>query len=206
MIKNQNIANLICALELKIGNQTYNPNSYNGWTGEEGCSFRYPVKYCKNEVDLEEHNLTSTKNKIRQIDPDCIETIKYTFGSNHLYIGNGLVKVLEYLEDRYNLDFNKLENNIIKNKKKALRKAEEKLAIGDIIEFDCTPKVVGLDIPAGEYKIINFKRNDLGILIIDIYNSKYEKKDTLIINEDSKKVIFREGDIIKSFYSYGLKK
>ena len=36
MIVDENIAELICALEYKIGNQTYNPNSYNGWTGEEG--------------------------------------------------------------------------------------------------------------------------------------------------------------------------
>ena len=38
--------------------------------------------------------------------------------------------------------------------------------------------------------------------------ANYEEIDgfKVIIDEDSKKVIFREGDIIKSFYSYGLKK
>lgn len=36
--------------------------------------------------------------------------MKYKFGSNELYIGQGLMNVLEYLEDRYGLDFEKLEN------------------------------------------------------------------------------------------------
>ena len=37
MVVDKSIADLICTLEYKIGKQTYNPNSYNGWTGEEGC-------------------------------------------------------------------------------------------------------------------------------------------------------------------------
>ena len=36
-------------------------------------------------------------------------------GSNHLYIGDGIVKVLEFLEDRYNIDFNQLEDELEKN-------------------------------------------------------------------------------------------
>ena len=44
--------------------------------------------------------------------PKEVETIKYKFGSNHLYIGLGLIKVLEYLEERYSLDFNELEKNL----------------------------------------------------------------------------------------------
>ena len=75
MIVDENIAELICTLEYKIGNQTYNPNSYNGWTGEEGCGFKYPVSYCKNKIDLEEHKITKTKSKIEFIDPECIETM-----------------------------------------------------------------------------------------------------------------------------------
>lgn len=51
MIVDKNIAELICALEFEKGNQTYNANSYNGWTGEEGCGFKYPVNYCKNYED-----------------------------------------------------------------------------------------------------------------------------------------------------------
>ena len=31
---------LICELESIIGDECYNPNSFDGWTLEEGCSFR----------------------------------------------------------------------------------------------------------------------------------------------------------------------
>lgn len=41
----------------------------------------------------------------------------YAFGSNHLYIGNGLIKALEFLEDRYGLDMNELEKHKKKRKK-----------------------------------------------------------------------------------------
>ena len=42
--------------------------------------------------------------------PEQINTIKYKFGSNHLFIGKGLMNVLDYLEKRYNINFNELEN------------------------------------------------------------------------------------------------
>lgn len=50
MIVDKDTARLICKLEYELGSQTYNPHSYNGWTGEEGCGFKYPVKYCKNKM------------------------------------------------------------------------------------------------------------------------------------------------------------
>lgn len=103
----KNIANLIAELECKIGSQCYNPNSYNGWTGEEGCSFRYPV-WTSQKVNGE---YVGTKHRYSlSLTPKEVPTLKYTFGSNHLYIGDGLVKVLEYLEERYSLDFNELES------------------------------------------------------------------------------------------------
>ena len=52
MIVDKDTARLICKLEYELGSQTYNPHSYNGWTGEEGCGFKYPVKYCKNKNAL----------------------------------------------------------------------------------------------------------------------------------------------------------
>ena len=45
---------------------------------------------------------------------DLIEALtfmKYKFGSNELFIGKGLQNVLNYLEDRYGLDFAELERN-----------------------------------------------------------------------------------------------
>lgn len=40
---------------------------------------------------------------------DSVKYMKYRFGSNELFIGLGLINVLEYLEDRYDLNFNDLE-------------------------------------------------------------------------------------------------
>ena len=112
---NKEMANLVCTLENIIGWQTYNPNSYNGWTGEEGCEYKYPISYCKNQKALEEGQLSKTRGKISYIDPKCVNTMKYVFGSNHLYIGDGIVGILKYLEHRYSIDFNELENLYMKN-------------------------------------------------------------------------------------------
>lgn len=101
-----NIANLITDLEFIIGNECYNPNSYDGYTGEEGCEFRYPVWTHQNDLDKKYYGA------IKDLEPDEIDTIKYKFGSNHLFIGKGLVKVLTYLEKRYKIDFNDMESKI----------------------------------------------------------------------------------------------
>lgn len=100
---NKTTAALICELESIIGNECYNPNSHNGWTGEDGSSFRYPVRYVGN--DNEEYR---TKGKIKDLLPKNISSIYYPFGSNQLYIGEALVKVLGCLEEKYGIDFNKL--------------------------------------------------------------------------------------------------
>lgn len=94
---------LICELEYIIGNQCYNPNSLNGYTLEEGCEFRYPVSYENNEGDD-----TRTRSRIKNIDKSKMNTIRYKFGSNHLYIGVAILEVLERLGSKYGLDFNKL--------------------------------------------------------------------------------------------------
>lgn len=94
---------LICELEYLIGNECYNPNSTNGYTGEVGRYFRYPVWYKdKNGKDR------STRYKITDVDKSNIGTIEYMFGSNHLHIGNAIIEVLEKLETKYGLDFNEL--------------------------------------------------------------------------------------------------
>lgn len=94
---------LICELEYIIGNQCYNPNSLNGYTWEEGLEFRYPVWYENKEGDDDR-----TSGKIRNIDKSKISSIRYKFGSNHLYIGEAIIKALEFLESKYDLDFNEL--------------------------------------------------------------------------------------------------
>lgn len=94
---------LICELEYIIGNQCYNPNSLNGYTLEEGLEFRYPVWY-----ENKEGRDTKTSYRIRDVDKSKIGAIRYKFGSNHLYIGEAILKVLELLESKYDLDFNEL--------------------------------------------------------------------------------------------------
>ena len=99
---------LICELERLVGKQCYNPQSYNGYTGEEGCIMRYPVYYCNKDGED-----CKTKILVKDITKNCIGSIHYKFGANHLYIGDAIVDMLNYIEDKYNIDF----NEIVKNKK-----------------------------------------------------------------------------------------
>lgn len=95
--------NLICELERIIGDECYNPNSFDGWTLEEGCSFRYPVSY-----EDKDGMSRKTRSRVENMDKDHINSIRYVFGSNNLFIGSAIVKVLERLEQKYGLDFNEL--------------------------------------------------------------------------------------------------
>lgn len=106
---NKDTAKLICELEYLIGDSCYNPNSYNGWTGEEGCSFRYPVHVRKDENSTMTKVSGSIMYYFNSYTPEMVRTMKYKFGSNHLFIGLALKKVLEFLEQRYGLNFAELE-------------------------------------------------------------------------------------------------
>ena len=44
--------------------------------------------------------------------PNAIQFMRYKFGSNELYVGQGLINVLEYLENRYGLNFEELEKHV----------------------------------------------------------------------------------------------
>jgi hypothetical protein len=110
---NKETAALVSEIEYIIGNECYNPNSYDGYTGEEGRGFRYPViitvrdekgnaEDCKTRSRL--HN-----NIIHDFKPNDLIYAKYKFGSNHLYICQGIQKALTFLEKRYNISFEELE-------------------------------------------------------------------------------------------------
>ena len=101
-------------LECLIGSECYNPNSYDGWNDIDGCDFRYPInvpdkdgEYEKIRTNIYDSLLIDNKN----LTADSFLYMKYKFGSNELYIGQGIKSVLEYLENRYELDFNELEKN-----------------------------------------------------------------------------------------------
>lgn len=110
---------LISDIEYKIGNSCYNGDSYNGWTEEYGCSFRYPIVY---ETKEEGKVYTwKTRGKIEwtnRIDDSNIKTVCYRFGANELCIGAAIVDVLEMLEERYGIDFNELEKKYEKENNK----------------------------------------------------------------------------------------
>lgn len=111
---NKKTCELIAELEYLIGSECYNPNSYDGWNDVEGCEFRYPINIRNKEDEFVKvrGNINETylldKN---DINPQSISYMKYKFGSNELFIGLGIIKVLEYLEDRYDIDFSELEKN-----------------------------------------------------------------------------------------------
>ena len=109
---NASIVQLISELEYLIGQQCYNPKSYNGYTGDEGCSFRYPVAYInKHKTDCR------TRFRISDANAESISTMCYKFGSNHLYIGDAIVKVLQHIEYRCGIDLNELLKQINKGVK-----------------------------------------------------------------------------------------
>ncbi len=110
----KNVINLISELEYMIGSECYNPNSYDGWTGVEGLGYRYPVKYL-----LEESNeLHTTRGEAKLTCPEAIDSMKYVFGSNHLFIGKGIYKILSELEKRYGINIEKLEAEYQSKQKK----------------------------------------------------------------------------------------
>lgn len=107
-------AQLICELEFYIGKQCYNPNSYDGWTGTEGCEYRYPV-YAYDGADIRKFrgNISECATNISE---KTVRTMKYKFGTNHLFIGDGIFDLLNALEKRYGIDFNELEEKFIGEK------------------------------------------------------------------------------------------
>lgn len=112
----ENTRRLIAELEYLIGHECYNPNSYDGWNDIEGCSFRYPITVLFNKTDY-----VKIKGNIRDysvyenLSDKTIKSMKYKFGSNELFIGRGIINILEYLEDKYNLDFCDMEQKLKNN-------------------------------------------------------------------------------------------
>lgn len=106
MRQNKKTMALICELERIIGNECYNPNSLDGWTLEEGCAFRYPVTY-----EDENENECKTRLTIQNLNKEKLNSVHYKFGSNHLFIGSAIYKVLEHLEEKYGISFDELTKN-----------------------------------------------------------------------------------------------
>ena len=103
MKMSENIAKLVTELEPYIGGNCYNSRSYNGWTGEYGKHYRYPVKYV-----TKAGTTRKTRGALDEIDFNQVERMHYLTGTNEIYVGKGIVEILDELETRFGLDFNKL--------------------------------------------------------------------------------------------------
>ena len=103
-------ANLICDLEYLIGRKCFNPKSYNGWTNVEGLLYRYPVTFqsIKNGYNIKA-DVKVQYAVAEDVTPEMVESLRYKMGVNELYIGKGLIDILNEIERRYGLDFNNLE-------------------------------------------------------------------------------------------------
>lgn len=94
--------NLICNLEHIVGSNCYNSRSHDGYTGEDGCYYRYPVYY------EDDQYLRKTKTTILELKKEYVSTVCYKFGANELQIGTAIVEMLNYLETQYGLNFDEL--------------------------------------------------------------------------------------------------
>lgn len=194
----RNITNLICELEYIVGNQTYNPNSYNGWTGVGGCNYKYPVSFCENKKALEERKLSKSKVKIEHIDKECIKTMKYAFGSNHLYIGDGIAKLLEFLENRYDINFNELEQA---RRNVKMIEFVAKLENKGIVTLTKGTWEIGVDIPEGEYRVLISNR-----CWVEIFDETEKEVNEIIGSGDYINMKLEKGYFIKVPYSCLLEK
>ena len=133
MTINDKIFELISEMEYIVSNETLSQSTFIGaGISADDYTYRYPVRISldnnldesKTQVRSKVHTFkltwygfddnTNEKKVIHEIKatPDIIDTMYYAFGSHRLYIGNALVKILELLENRYGIDFNKLENEL----------------------------------------------------------------------------------------------
>ena len=113
---NDEMAKVVADIEYCVGKECYNGNSYDGWNQIWGRGFRYPV--CLPDENGKDMKIKGEINwwcNLMEVDvkQKNISRMKYKFGSNELYIGKGIENILNYLEERYGLDFNEMEENHI---------------------------------------------------------------------------------------------
>lgn len=108
----KDMCNVIAELEYLIGSECSNPSAYDGWNDVKGCEFRYPVN-----IRNQQGEFIKVRTKINtsyfltpeDITDESIKYMKYKFGANELFIGLGIIEILEFLETRYGIDINELE-------------------------------------------------------------------------------------------------
>lgn len=109
----KNTAKLIYNIESIIGNNCYNGQADYGY----GDYIRYPVwAYTTQgkEKVWEKFRYNTQYGTYPNIKPSEAKSLEYHFGANELEIGKAIIEVLEFLEERYNIDFVELEKNLKK--------------------------------------------------------------------------------------------
>lgn len=104
---NKKTAQIVSDLEAIVGNCCYNGDSYNGYTGEYGAHFRYPVMYPTTDGEFSKAWYGKDNFDYKRVDE-----MHYKFGANQLYIGAAIIRVLNELEERYDIDFEELEKKV----------------------------------------------------------------------------------------------
>lgn len=109
----EEIMELISEIEYIIGSSC----SCNAGYYEDECEFRYPYIYETTETvddrtEYYEHKSREFIVTSGLVNPDNLSTVHYKFGRNELHVGEAVVKILEFLEWRYRLDFHKLEKKV----------------------------------------------------------------------------------------------
>ena len=93
----------------------------------------------------------------------------YKYGANHLHIGRSLIEILEFLEKRYNINFNELIKNDIEIRQLHMYKRKCLLKQGISINVENCTWEVGIDILDGKYEIYN---SDKDYSFVHVYNTK----------------------------------
>lgn len=92
---------LLLKLEQMIGDNCYNGNIQNFYMWEwsyEGRWFRYPLTFINKDGKKEKCRYPESR-----MASDKLRTGFYAFGANQLHIIDGLIQVLEYLEENHGL-------------------------------------------------------------------------------------------------------
>ena len=100
---------LIKQLEYIVGKNVFNKYTKTYDDEERGDMIRYPCLM----RNLDNGVLYRYSGTLYDATPDSIPSAYYNFGANNLNIGDALIEILECIEDRYNIDFNDLEDKRI---------------------------------------------------------------------------------------------
>lgn len=138
------------------------------------------------------------------IDTEAISSMHYKFGYNILNIGEGLLDVIKFLEDRYNIDIYKLEKNLqdkredeLDERRVVLEERRIRLEQNKSIHISPGEYVIEIDIPKGEYEVT---LND-GAWLHSIWNSIRYESSWIYYNKNKDRIVLREGEKLELSYA-----